>query len=222
MSIKLVVWDWNGTLFSDHQAVLEAANATEVPMLGLPPVTLDQMRDTYEVPIIKAYEKLGVPPEVFRARSAEISPLFHRHYEPLAAKARTRPGARQVLRELKNVGITNVILSNHTMEGIYFQLSRLKLEPLFDDVLANDDTNSSHHTGKQHRLESYLGAKHYRPEEVIIIGDTPEEVHIGRSLGIHTVSISGGMCSKSRLVAAKPDILIASVLQIINAIEELA
>lgn len=222
MSIKLVVWDWNGTLFDDTRLVLKAANESEVPMLGLPPVTLQQMRNSYEMPIVKAYENLGVDPEFFRAKSAEISPLFHKVYEPLAAHARTRPGARGVLTHLKKRRVNCIILSNHTLEGIYFQLSRLKLTAYFEDVLANDNTNLAHHAGKQHRLEAYLADKHYRPNEVIIIGDTPEEVGISRALGLHGISISGGMCSRARLIAAKPDYLISSLKQVLTIVEELA
>lgn len=222
MSIKLVVWDWNGTLFDDAQAVLKAANASEVPMLGLPPVTLEQMRDSYEVPIIKAYENLGVDPEVFKAKSAEISPMFHRAYEPLAATGRTRLGARKVLDTLKKNHITSIILSNHTMEGIYFQLTRLKLMSYFGGVLANDDSTTAHHTGKQHRLETYLEKNHYQPHDVVIVGDTPEEVKIARALGIHVVSVSGGMCSRARLIAAQPDYLVSSVKEIITTLEGIA
>lgn len=222
MSIKLIVWDWNGTLFDDTRAVLKAANESEVPMLGLPPVTLQQMRDSYEVPIIKAYENLGVDPDFFRAKSDEISPIFHKAYEPLAACARTRPGSRTVLAYMKKKRVNCIILSNHTLEGIYFQLSRLKLTTYFDDVLANDNTNLAHHAGKQHRLEAYLADKHYQTNEVIIIGDTPEEVRIGRALGLRTISISGGMASRHRLVAAKPDHLISSLKQVLTIVEELA
>lgn len=220
--IKLVVWDWNGTILNDTKAVLDAANNSEVPALGLPSVTLKQMRDAYEVPIVKAYENMGVDPAFFRKKSAEISPIFHKIYEPLVAKARTRPGARATLRHIKKRKAENIILSNHTMEGIYFQLSRLKLEPYFDEVLANDNIHLAHHAGKQHRLEAYLQGKNYEPSDVIIIGDTPEEVTIGRALGLHTISISGGMCSRSRLVAAKPDYLLSSVKQLVNILEELA
>ncbi len=222
MSIKLVVFDWNGTLFDDTRIVLVAANASEIPMLGLAPVTLAQMRDSYEVPIIKAYENLGVDPELFRQKSPEISPIFHKTYEPLVAKARTRPGARRLLDALKTNHAQMIILSNHTVEGIYFQLSRLKLGHYFSDILANENTNASHHTGKQHRLEAYLEKNHFEPNEVVIIGDTPEEVKIGRSLGLHTISISGGMCSRSRLVAAKPDYLVSSVKQVVNIVEGIA
>lgn len=221
MSIKLVVWDWNGTLFDDTQAVVIAANKSEVPALGLKPITVEQMRESYEVPIIRAYENLGVDPAVFTARSAEIAPIFHKIYEPLAAKARTRIGARETLRTLHRAGYTSIILSNHTVEGIYFQLTRLDLGEYFEDVLANDSLGSAHHNGKQHRLEAYLEKNAYEPSRVVIVGDTLEEIRIGSSLGIRTISVGGGICSTSRLEKAKPDYLVSSVKQVVNIVERI-
>lgn len=222
MSIKLVVFDWNGTLLADSMAVVQAANKSEIPMLGLKPVTLNQLRETYEVPIVHAYEKLGVSPELFREKSAETSEAFHRHYEPLAARTHTRPGTRAMLQALHSNHIQRIILSNHTMEGIFLQLDRLKLQDYFDAVLANEAIGNAHYVGKQHRLERYLATTNYQPDEVAIIGDTPEEVRIGRALGIRTIAISGGVCARHRLVSAKPDTLVASVNQILKAVEEMA
>lgn len=222
MSIRLVVFDWNGTLFDDTRAVIEAANRSEIPMLGLPPLTVTKMREVYEVPLVHAYEKLGIPASVFKERSSEIGPVFHKVYEPLAARARTRPGTRWALDRLKGSGKRMIILSNHTMEGIYFQLTRLRLGPYFEDVLANETQGSAHHTGKQHRLEQYLAKQSIDQAEIAIVGDTPEEIRIGRSLGIRTVAIHGGMCSRERLVATKPDVLVSSVKQIVTALEEFA
>lgn len=220
--IKLVVFDWNGTLFDDTKAVLEAANASEIPLLGLAPITLERMREVYEVPIIKAYENMGVDPAFFKAKSDEISPVFHKVYEPLVAKSKTRIGAHKLLKNLHNRDMHCIILSNHTMEGIYFQLTRLKLGTYFNDVLANDTFGAAHHTGKQHRIEAYLQANHYQPDEVVIVGDTPEEVRIGKALDLHTVAITGGMCSRARLVSAKPEYLVSSLNQLTGVVEQLA
>lgn len=217
--IKLIVWDWNGTLFDDAHAVLAASNQSEIPFFGLAPLTLEEMRDIYEIPLSRAYEKLGIAPEVFRTRSPEIAPLFHKIYEPLAAKGRTRIGARDMLQKLTSQNLRCIILSNHTMEGIYLQLARLKLAPYFTDLLANNDLNESHHTGKQHRLESFLEKNEYNRSEVAIVGDTPEEVRIGRNLGLHTISITGGMCSRERLAATSPDYLAGSINQVLNILK---
>ncbi len=219
--ITLVVFDWNGTLFDDTQIVLKAMNESEAKILGIPPLTLERYRETYDAPLHRFYENLGISREIFDAKSAEIAATFHPIYEPLAARARTRPGTKKTLQTLKNSGIPSVILSNHTVEGIYLQLSRLQLEEQFDAVLANGGTEEMHHTSKQHRLERYLEEHSINPSEVIIVGDTVEEIRIGRNLGLRTVSITGGNNSETRLKDAQPDAIIQAVPELIDVMEEM-
>lgn len=220
--IKLVVFDWNGTLLDDTEIVLKAVNASEVKVLGIPPITLERYRDTYDAPLHLFYENLGISRETFDAKSAEIAAKFHPIYEPLAAHARTRPGTKKTLHQLKRLGISCVILSNHTVEGIYLQLSRLKLTDLFDAVLANGGTEEMHRTSKQHRLESYLEENDINPSETIIVGDTVEEIRIGQNLGLRTVSITGGNNSEKRLRDAQPTAIIHTVPELNDVMEEMS
>lgn len=220
--IKLVVFDWNGTLFADTRIVLRAGNMTELKLLGVEPISLEKYQETYEMPLYRFYENLGISREVFNEKASQMSQLFHPVYEPLAARARTRTGTRQTLQHLKEQGVSMVILSNHAMEGIHLQLVRLKLEHFFDAVLANDDVETMHHTSKQHRIEHYLDAHQIEPSETLIIGDTTEEVRIGKSLGLRTVSITGGNNSKRRLVAAQPDTIIHKISDLIKVTEAIA
>jgi FMN phosphatase YigB (HAD superfamily) len=74
--------------------------------------------------------------------------------------------------------------------------------------LANSSFDGALHEGKQKRLHEYLARSHVTPNQSVIIGDTVEEVHIGRSLGMHTVCITGGAMSTRRLTDAKPDAII--------------
>jgi phosphoglycolate phosphatase-like HAD superfamily hydrolase len=217
--IKLVVFDWNGTLLADVGIVLKVCNATEIPILGIQPISIEQLRNAYEVPHIKGYARLGVSPELFNAKAIEMSTAFQAMYEPLAAKAPTRRGVRHTLDALRRHGVKMIILSNHTVKGIRQQLNRLQISSYFSDILANDDAHTAHHTGKQHRIEGYLHKHHIKPDEVVIVGDAPEEIEIARDLGLCSISLSGGMCSRERLVAAKPDHLISSVKQIVSIVE---
>ncbi len=222
MSIKLVVWDWNGTLLDDAQITVDAVNTAVLPLLNLSPVSLDEYREVFEVPIVNNYINMGVSKEEFLEKSEQISHAFHSHYEPLAAHAHLREGAQKLLVSLKESGISSIILSNHTLEGIYLQLGRLNISELFDEVLANGDKEQVHHSGKKHRLEAFLQDSDYSPHEVVIVGDTAEEVSIGSSLGLHTIAITGGFSSRTRLVATKPDHLISSLKQVLTILEELA
>ncbi|RDJ94018.1 hypothetical protein B4Q13_17755, partial [Lacticaseibacillus rhamnosus] len=52
-----IVWDWNGTLFHDNDAIIGATNAA-FGELGLAPITIEQYRALYCVPVPKFYERL--------------------------------------------------------------------------------------------------------------------------------------------------------------------
>lgn len=218
--IKLVVFDWNGTLFSDVEAAVHAANA-RMKFLNRPAITSKQFQDAFEIPAVKTYTNLGIDPKLLQINSIELSKTFHDAYESRARNVRTRAGAREVLTYLENQKISKIIFSNHTVEGIKFQINRLKIAKFFNVVLANENIYASHHNGKKHRLEAYLKTQNFKSSEVIIVGDSPEEVNIGKDLGLKTVAITGGFCSTKRLKASKPDVLIHKLRDIINIIEEI-
>ncbi|MGW4698254.1 HAD family hydrolase, partial [Kitasatospora cineracea] len=52
-----IVWDWNGTLLSDMAAVVAASNAA-FETVGIAPMTLEEYRAQYEIPIPRFYERL--------------------------------------------------------------------------------------------------------------------------------------------------------------------
>lgn len=218
--IKLVVFDWNGTLLADSHATAIAANK-QLEKLGRPLITLQFLREHFEIPLTKIWVKLGISNAELKANHQEIATVFHSFYEPLAARARTRQGTRILLEYLHKNSIRSVVLSNHTMEGIYLQLDRLKLSHFFDTVLANDNISTAYFNGKEPRLHDYLLANRYKTSETVIIGDTTEEVAIGRNLGLITVAITDGYNSNKRLKAAKPDFLIHKLTDLMPILDQL-
>ncbi len=218
--IKLIVFDWNGTLLSDVEAAVFGANA-RMKYLNKPEITSKQYREAFEIPAVNTYINLGIDPKLLQTHHTELSKAFHDAYETRALKAKTRRGTREVLRYLDSRKIDKLIFSNHTVKGINIQLSRLKITNFFNTILANEDIFTSHSSGKKHLLETYLKKQKYMPNEVMIVGDSPEEVNIGKELGLKTVAITGGFCTTSRLKDSKPDVLIHKLRDIINIIKEI-
>lgn len=218
--IQLAVFDWNGTLLADVQAAVEGGNQ-QLQLLNRPPLTPTRFREVFDTPVVRIFEAAGADLEELQARHMEIAQAFHHYYEPRAAKARTRAGARQMLETLTAQGITCVILSNHTVEGIYFQLERLALSDYFSAVLANENPGENHYQGKESRLKEYLDVYGFPVSETVIIGDTVEEVRIGKNLGLTTASITGGYNSTARLKAAGPDILVHKLSDIVELLQNL-
>lgn len=212
--IKLAVFDFNGVLLADVRSALAASNDS-LQRLGLKPIGVKKYRETLVIPASEFYVKNGVPREKIAASQPQMIEWWHSVYEDLAARNRLREGARKILAWLKSRGIRSIVVSNHTVPGIRAQLARLKLDALVDEVLANSEPGSSFvRKRKFEMVKAYLQDKGIAPNDAVIIGDSPEEVEIGRRLGLRTVAISRGWYSTERLKAAKPDYLINNLLEL--------
>jgi len=64
-----------------------------------------------------------------------------------------------------------------------------------------------------------MKVKKHKKDDIIIVGDSLEEIEIGKNLGIKTVAITNGYVSTARLKAAKPDFLINTLTELIDIVE---
>lgn len=218
--IKLVAFDWNGTILADTYAVFAADNEI-IKYLGLPPNTFYNFQKYFDVPVIKYFEALGADKKQLHAESEKIAKIFHDFYEPRAKHVRTRAHARTVLNWLQKQKISAAIFSNHVIESINEQLKRLKIQSYFQGVLANSINHSAYtERTKKTKLENYINRHKLSPQEVLIVGDTIEEIEIAKELGTMCVAITQGNCATDRLKKAKPDYLIGDLGNLINILEK--
>lgn len=216
--IKLVAFDWNGTLFADSYAIYKS-DLDVCKLLKIKPISFQAFQKYYDVPIKNFYLALGVSEKEFNKKAAKIANVFHRHYEERSAKLRTRSYARRLLEWLSENNIESIIFSNHIVDPIKKQLKRLRLKRYILAVLASSHLQSAlKGRSKQEKLKHYMREHKLLPKEVLIVGDTVEEIEIGRELGVITVAITHGNCSITRLKKAKPDYLINSLKEVIGII----
>ncbi|MDP9126954.1 MAG: HAD family hydrolase [Pseudomonadota bacterium] len=208
---KNLVFDWNGTLFDDIHA-LHASTNRLLELEGHQPVTLDTFRDNYTVPLEDLYRKMGFDQtQVARLMSLENS-SFHDSYEAMAETTQLREGARDILIHVRDHKVQSVILSNHIVDPICAQLRRLEIDHLFFEVLAYADRATQFRDmTKGERLRRFMVKHDLSPEHTIIVGDSVEEIHIGREQGFVSVAITGGCASEERLRAENPNYLIHSL-----------
>lgn len=212
----LVVFDWNGTLLSDAQIVYET-NSMTCRYFGKPEMTFEAWQDIYTIPIVDIYLQRGFTRAEFLEHSAFITRIFHEAYERAAEMAALRDGARELLEHLASSAIPAVILSNHTAGGIRSQLERKGVSSLIETVLASEEKDDAGTERRKHRrLKEYIQGKGIDTSRVIIIGDTDEEVGIGKSLGMRTVAVSGGFQSERKLRLASPDFLVGSLSEVVG------
>ncbi len=218
--IKLVFFDWNGTLLSDATAGLEATNNL-LCQFNIKPIAIKTYRDLFEMPVTKFYSEVGIDEKLFFENHSKIQDRYHSFYEKRAEHCRARAGTDVLLKWLHSEGIRSVILSNHTVEGIEKHLKRLKLEKYIDVVLAHDNIMSTGTKNKAKYAEEYVREKGFSPKQILVVGDAPEEAKIARQLNAKSVLVSGGWYSERRLKEAKPDYIIGRLDKLIGIIKEI-
>lgn len=217
-----IVWDWNCTLLADFDLNVRGSNQI-LQHFGKPPIDADRFRETFEVPISRFYRNNGVTEEELAEDPEGVQHIYHAYYDSEARHTPLREGGHEVLSDLQAQGLRQLILSNHLVTAIRADLERLGIAPLIPDVLAFA------HAGEQavwsrpkgDRLKAFLEHQNLDPRNGVIIGDTPEETHIARSLGgMVSIAITGGFASEQRLREAQPDYLIHSLEAIPGILRE--
>ncbi|MCK5413677.1 MAG: HAD family hydrolase [Candidatus Pacebacteria bacterium] len=217
---KLIIFDWNGTLLSDTLACMDADNHV-IKEFGGTPVNLSTFRNTIIIPAINFYIQHGCCENKLKKYPKKLGLTFHSFYELRANKCRSRRNSKLLLRWLKKNSIKSIISSNHTIEGINSQLHRLKMIDYIAKVLANSFLDSSmKKRNKREKIRDYLANHKYKLNEVLIVGDTSEEIEIGKALGIETVAITDGYYSTKRIKQSNPDYLINNLEELIEIIKE--
>jgi 5-(carboxyamino)imidazole ribonucleotide mutase len=219
--IKLVVFDFNGVLIADTQACMETDNHV-LKTFGGKPVGLKVYRDTIIIPAVNFYSMHGCNKKELLKNSKKLGNVFHTFYEKRASKIRGRKYAKKVLKWLYRSDIDSVILSNHTVVGIEYQLKRLGIKEYIKKLLANTALDSTLKArNKQEKLIDYIKSNKFKKSEVAIIGDSPEEIEMGKSAGIKTIAITGGYYSASRLRKSNPDFLINNLNELIGVVKKI-
>lgn len=218
--IKLIVFDWNGTLIADTKVSLDANNHV-LKTFGGKPVNLKAYRKTIIIPQTNFYVKHGCDQKLV-SNHEKLNKIFHEYFESRALKCRSRKFAKKLLQWLSDYSIKSVIVSNHTVEGIENQLKRLKLNKYILTILANSANDSSFKgKNKFQRLHAFLNSNKYKSKEIIIVGDSPEEIEMGKKLGIKTVAFTQGDYAISRLKKYNPDYLVNNLGKIIDIIKKI-
>lgn len=220
MNKKYVFWDWNGTLLDDANVVLSCINVS-LGRFSCAPLTMRAFQNIQVDSLRDFYHAVGVPENKLDDALERERDIFHDHYEPKADSVPLRDGAARLLNRLSSNEVSSVILSNHIVDPIERLLKRHDIRKHFDDVLAFANRAAQfREIDKGKRLRRYLNDNKVSYSQAIIIGDTTEEIGIGRDMGLVSIAITGGLASEEQLCAAKPDHLVHSLDEMEDVFEE--
>ncbi|MFB7737677.1 HAD family hydrolase [Streptomyces sp. NPDC056112] len=194
-----IVWDWNGTLFHDNDAVIGATNAAFAE-LGLEPITLEQYRALYCVPVPKFYERLlgRLPTE---AEWDTMDGVFHRYYSEHRTRCTLTEGAVELLTGWTSAGHSQSILSMYGHEDLVPLVRGFGIETHF---LRVDGRTGRSGGSKAEHMVRHLGAlsEMVNPARTVVIGDAADDAVAALHVGARAVLYTGGSHSRASLEEA--------------------
>lgn len=193
-----IVWDWNGTLLHDIDAVIAATNAAFAE-LGHPSITLERYRELYCVPVPRFYERL-----MGRLPSAEewevMDEAFHRHYWQQAQHAGLADGAPELLAGLAEAGHTQSLCSLAPHDRL---VPLLRTHGIDGHFVRIDGARGPSGGGKAEQMARHLLSVHgVRAERTVVIGDAVDDAKAAAHVGARAVLYTGGSHSRTSLETA--------------------
>lgn len=193
-----LVWDWNGTLLDDNTAVVGATNAAFVE-IGLPPISLEQYREMYCIPIPRFYERLmgRLPTETEWER---MDGVFHRHYTEQRVACALTEGAAELLAQWQLAGRSQSLLSMYGHEHLVPVVRGYGIERHF--VRVDGRTGPSGGSKAQHMERHFAALDGISPAHTVVIGDAVDDAVAAAHVGAKAVLFTGGSHSRTSLEAA--------------------
>ncbi|QCB22895.1 HAD family hydrolase [Streptomyces sp. SS52] len=196
-----IVWDWNGTLFHDNDAIIGATNAAFAE-LGLSPITLEQYRALYCVPVPKFYERLmgRLPTD---AEWEVMDATFHRHYTEHRVRCGLTEGVAELLADWRAAGRSQSILSMYGHEELVPLVKGFGIESHF--VRVDGRTGPSGGSKAEHmvrHLAELAGSAGVDPTRTVVIGDAADDAVAAGRVRARAVLYTGGSHSRASLEGA--------------------
>ncbi len=200
-SLTTLLFDWDGTVVDSAQLGLTAYEKAFAE-LGVP-FDHETYRAVYSPNWLSVYEGLGLPKEQWQ-RADE---LWTHHYGEQSAEL--IEGAGETIAELRQKGYRLGVVSSGNDCRVNREIKELGLTGFFEVVICHEQIRNRkpHPEGLETAMRS-LGCSQ---TEVGYVGDTPEDIEMGKAAGVMTAGVRSAYPTSWRVESCEPDIFIESI-----------
>ena len=203
--VNTILFDWDGTLVDSASLGLTAFQKAFADLdIAFP---LDIYNAAYSPNWYSTYEALGLPRDKWQ-RADEL--WLHYYGEQTAQLIE---GAGETLLELHHRGYRLGVVSSGSESRVCREVEYSDLARVFETIVCNEHMKSKkpHPEG----LQLALKQAHAKAAESAYVGDAPEDIEMGKRVGVLTVGVHSRSPCSSRLAAAQPDILLESLTELV-------
>lgn len=200
MSVKLAVFDCDGTL-SDGQAAVVNAMSAAFAEVGLPAASAQSVRRIVGLSLPQAIRQLApdADEDLLAATVASYKSAFFAAREAGNVREPLFDGMKDLLQRLHGAGWMLGVATGKSDRGLTSTLTMHGLTHLFATTHTADRHPSKPHPSM---LEAAMADVLADPEGTCMIGDTVFDVHMAASAGVRAIGVAWGYHEPEELLAA--------------------
>ena len=203
-SVTTLLFDWDGTLVDSAQLGLTAFEQS-FATLG---VAFDHetYQKVYSPNWYSVYEAMGLPKDKWKMADE----LWIQHYGEQTAEL--VEGARETITELKKKGYRLGVVSSGSDCRVTREIRELGLDSAFEVIVCNEqmENKKPHPEGLETALQSLGCAR----QASCYVGDSPEDIEMGKRAQLLTVGVRSAYPTSWRLESYNPDIFLQSLTEL--------
>ena len=174
--MKYVLWDWNGTLFNDVTAGLNAANAM-LRKRRIPEISMERYRASFGFPVRNFYTAVG-----FRLEDEDWDAMAVEYHALLRGDPSQglRDGAFEALEMVKASGAGQSVISALRQDMLDADTAKAGIRAYMGRIYGVDNLDGATKLSRARELVAELGLS---PGDAVMVGDTMHDLETAQEIG---------------------------------------
>lgn len=194
--IKVILWDWNGTLLNDINICVNSINQLLLDRKK-PVITKEKYREIFTFPVKDYYRKAGFDftSEPFEKPAEEFVNIYYKS----SSNAKLYDKALDTLELFMSQNISQNIISAMRQNELDIMIKKeFKIDRFFDNISGITDHYAN---GKNEAAKKLIRSLGVNPLSVLLVGDTVHDFEVAAENNCKCILLANGHQSESRLKA---------------------
>ena len=213
MSIKLIIFDFDGTLGDTRRNIVTTMQMT-IKELQLPSRTEAECASTIGLPLDGCFRALfpDIQDDLIPRCAETYRRIFNENLQKITPEA--FPGVVKTLKTLKEQGLVLTIASSRSRNSLTELTRDMGIADYISYLIGADDVKEA--KPKPEPVLKTLTAMHYAASETLVVGDMAVDILMGANAGTKTCGVTWGNGSRETLKEAGADYVIEKMEELID------
>ena len=213
MSIKLIIFDFDGTLGDTRRNIVTTMQMA-IREMQLPSRTEAECASTIGLPLAGCFKTLfpDIQEELIPRCAETYRRIFNENLQKITPEA--FPGVVKTLKALKEQGFVLTIASSRSRNSLTELTRDMGIADYISYLIGADDVKEA--KPRPEPVLKTLAAMQFDASEALVVGDMAVDILMGANAGTKTCGVTWGNGSREELTEAGANVIIDSMEELIG------